>query len=335
MSARSVLGRFFRWGISAVLVVVFATLALLEIQLVIGRRRVAAELAEQGSPVRLTSFGNVRQLSMLPLIDFYADRPPLATEPGVSYLIRADDFTVLLDTGFNRQGDHPSPLLRNMRALGVDPLRVDAMFFSHIHVDHIGSPDRLTVSPGEGVNLRPIPAYVPAPAELSTWNPQPRVEVVRAPRVLANGIASIGPIPRQLFLLGRTAEQSLAVNLEGKGIVLFVGCGHQGARRLVERVRALFDAPVYAIVGGFHLPYGGGRIWVGPIDMQRVVGSDRSPLPWRGHDEVTGTITALQSLAPRIVALSAHDSSDAAMSEIRTAFGDRYRTVRVGEEITF
>ena len=335
MSARRTIGRLLRWGVGTAVVLGVAVPVALEIQLIMGRRRIAAERSQQGRVEPIPPFVSVRQLSMLPLIDFYATRPSLATEPGVSYLIRADDFTLLLDTGYNRYGEHPSPLLRNMRALGVDPARIDALFFSHLHIDHTGRLGELTVSPGAGVNLRPIPAYVPASAELSKWNRQPHVEVVRGPRALANGVASIGPIPRQLFLLGRAEEQALAVNLEGKGIVLFVGCGHQGARQLVERLRALFDAPIYAIVGGFHLPYGGGRAWVGPVDVQRIVGSDRFPLPWRGHEDVTDTIEAFKNLNPRMLTFSAHDSSDASIEEMRAAFGERYRTIRVGEEIVF
>ncbi len=335
MSAKRRIARLLRWSVSAIVVVVVGLLVLLEVQLVVGRRRVEAELAQQGEIARMAPFGSVHRLSMLPLIDYYADRSSLATEPGLSYLIRADDQAILLDTGLNRSAEHPSPLLRNMHALGVDPARIDALFISHVHIDHIGDMRRLTVSPGAGVTLRAIPAYVPSPVELASWNPQPRVQVVRGPKVLANGIASTGPIPRQLFLLGHTDEQALAVNLEGKGIVLFIGCGHQGAWRIVERAKALFDAPVYAVVGGLHMPYGRGRAFVGPLDMQRIVGSDRFPLPWREHGVVLETIDALRSLSPRIVALSAHDSSDAAIAEVKAAFGDRFRDVRVGREMVF
>ncbi len=61
---------------------------------------------------------------------------------------------------------------------------------------------------------------------------------------LAPGIATTGPIARQLFLLGWTPEQALIVNVAGKGIVVIVGCGHQALTRLISRVRSLTDEPI-------------------------------------------------------------------------------------------
>ena len=49
-------------------------------------------------------------------------------------------------------------------------------------------------------------------------NPTAQVTVVDSPRVIDPGITRVGPIPRQLFFLGSTPEQSLAVNVEGKGL---------------------------------------------------------------------------------------------------------------------
>ncbi len=50
------------------------------------------------------------------------------------------------------------------------------------------------------------------------------------PAVIAPGVATIGAIPGMIFM-GRIDEQSLAVNVEGKGIVLVVGCGRQSLPR--------------------------------------------------------------------------------------------------------
>ena len=68
---------------------------------------------------KLSPIGSVKELSILPLIDFYASQPGLKTEPGVSSLVQADDATILVDVGWNTKKTHPSPLLDNMNQLGV------------------------------------------------------------------------------------------------------------------------------------------------------------------------------------------------------------------------
>jgi len=57
------------------------------------------------------------------------------------------------------------------------------------------------------------------------------------PTIIGKGVATIGTIPSQLFLFGFTHEQALAVNVEGKGIVLIVGCGHQTLPKILKRAR--------------------------------------------------------------------------------------------------
>jgi len=64
-----------------------------------------------------------------------------------------------------------------------------------------------------------------------------RVEIFANYENFSKGIASIGVIPRALFLLGYTLENSLAFNLAGKGIVLVIGCGHQTIELILERVQ--------------------------------------------------------------------------------------------------
>jgi len=77
---------------------------------------------------RFSDAGAVKRLSILPLVDWYTASSPgqtLVGEAGVSYLVRADDMTILFDVGLNARSEHPSPLLRNMDALGVSPEEVD------------------------------------------------------------------------------------------------------------------------------------------------------------------------------------------------------------------
>jgi 7,8-dihydropterin-6-yl-methyl-4-(beta-D-ribofuranosyl)aminobenzene 5'-phosphate synthase len=73
-----------------------------------------------------------------PLIDFYTANGGLTGEPGVSFLVRADDCTLLFDVGLNHKKESPSPLVRNMNSLGTSRDGIDAVLISHCHVDHTG-----------------------------------------------------------------------------------------------------------------------------------------------------------------------------------------------------
>lgn len=307
-------------------------------QLVVGRKCVYKEL-KQIHNRKLSPFGSVKRLSILPLIDFYADNDKLKTEPGVSYLIRADDTTILLDTGFNWKRKHPSPLLQNMQSLGIKSKDFDMIFISHFHADHMGGMQEqrkriFSISQGT-VELRKIPVYAPGKLLPSHWNPGPQAEVIKEPRILKDGIASIGVIPRFLFIMGYTLEHSLAINVAGKGIVLIVGCGHQTIEQIIARTKNLFDEPIYAIVGGLHFPVKSGRIMLGPLNFQQMVGSDKFPWQGLGEEDVNNAIAAIKKETPRLIALSPHDSSDESLALFKHAFKEKYHDLKAGKEICF
>lgn len=305
-------------------------------ELKLGKIRVAKEL-QQATVKRISSFGAVKKLSILPLVDFYAARNDLQTEPGVSYLIQADDTKILLDVGYNEKKEHPSPLLQNMEKLNVSLKDLELIFLSHIHLDHIGGikeQRERTFSISQGlVELPKISVLAPDNISPSKWNPAPQVSILREPSIIKPGIASTGAIPRYLFIMGYTLEHSLVVNVGGKGLVLIVGCGHQTIERIVEKVQETFTEPIYAIIGGLHYPVKGGRIMKGPLDIQHIVGSDNPP--WNGLNEkdVKQAVDFLKKLEPKLISLSAHDSSDWSIGQFKKAFQNRYVELKVGKEI--
>jgi 7,8-dihydropterin-6-yl-methyl-4-(beta-D-ribofuranosyl)aminobenzene 5'-phosphate synthase len=298
----------------------------------LGRRRADRVWAAARYP-KLKDVGTVKHLTILPLIDWYTARDDLAGEPGVSYLVRADDTTILFDVGYNERGEHPSPLLRNMAALGVEVTDIDALVISHAHEDHVGGRSHMMqhtfALSGQPVDLKRIPAYVPVPLS----NPTAQVVVVDGPRVIAPGIASMGPIPRQLFFFGWTPEQSLAVNVEGKGIVLIIGCGHSTLQRIVDRAEMLFDEPLYGLVGGLHYPVTASREVKFGLPLQRLLGTGKLPWDPINRQDVETTIAYLEHRHPQLVALSPHDSCDWSIEAFRSAFGKAYQDVQVGKEI--
>jgi 7,8-dihydropterin-6-yl-methyl-4-(beta-D-ribofuranosyl)aminobenzene 5'-phosphate synthase len=305
-------------------------------------------------PAKLENLGSVPRLSILPLVEFYlgeagpagaigsakvvgsagvkdaADRSGLVGESGVSYLVTAGDTQILFDVGCNELDEDPSPLMRNMRTLGISASDVDAVFISHCHLDHVGGRQcaarrTFALSPGL-VDLNGIPAYVPTPMTHSSA----KMEYVSGPRRLGEGLASTGPLNKAIWLVGPVAEQSLLVNVEGKGPVMIVGCGHPSLPRLVERAQAVAGEPLYGILGGLHFPVTGSRVGKG---RQNIIGNGK--LPWQRitRTEAREAAAYLDSLGLSFVALSAHDSCDWTLGVFQEILGDRYSTLRVGEEI--
>lgn len=306
------------------------------LKLAVTRKRVDREIA-QSRVEKILAPGSVKNLTVLPLVDFFAVSDDLKTEAGVSYHITADNTQLLLDVGANEKKERPSPLLHNMNKLGKRLEDLSFIFFSHAHLDHVGGmreqkTHQFSLSAGP-VDLPSIPVYSPVDLKPSANNPEPQVRVIKEPCVIADGIVSIGSIPRALYLMGYTCENSLAFRLEGKGIVIVIGCGHQTIQRIIERTQALFDEPIYAIIGGLHLPGGGGRVKIGPLDIQAIVGTDRVPWKKMNANDTLEAIEAVKRANPKVVALSPHDSSDVSLELFRKTFGDAFQIIKVGQPI--
>ena len=270
----------------------------------------------------------VERLTIMPLVDARTASEELAGEAGVSYLVEAGDTRLLFDLGLNAKRESPSPLQRNAAALNVNLDTVDVVVISHRHLDHVGGPKaqmaHSLVLPSVQLEQGGVPVYVPEPLQ----HPTADLRAVEGPQIIAPGVATIGPISRALFLMGWTPEQALAVNLAGKGIVLIVGCGHQGVRRIVERAEALFDEPLYGLVGGLHLPVTGSPVL-------RIAGSDRPPWKPLTKPDVHEVIHYLQDKGLKRMALSPHDSCDWTLNAFEEAWGAAFQVVTVGQPLEF
>jgi metal-dependent hydrolase (beta-lactamase superfamily II) len=316
------------FGALGVLVAVVAVgTAALQWRYVTGRR--AADAAWQAArPARPAEVGATRTLAILPLVDWFAADPRLRGEAGVSYLIRTDTGTILFDVGANMQQQDPSPLQENMRRLGIALADVDTIVLSHEHMDHVGGlgfARRHSFSLGnDQADLRGKRIFVPVPMTYAGVAPT----VSREPTVLAPGVVTTGAIAGQLYW-GRVDEQALAIRVQGKGVVLVVGCGHQSLSRLLARSAQLFDEPVYAVVGGLHYPLHRGRMLTAGVDVQRLVAF--GPFGAPTLSDLQRELDLLASKRPEWVSLSPHDSGDEAIAAFRRTFASRYHDLRVGE----
>ena len=108
---------------------------------------------------------------------------------------------------------------------------------------------------------------------------------VAQPAVLGEGVASLGPIRRALFI-GPVDEQAMILDVRGYGLIAVVGCGHQTVPKLAERVEEVFGRPIRAVIGDLHYPVPEGRLRVGGIDAQRLLASGGGPLSPIGQTDV-------------------------------------------------
>jgi metal-dependent hydrolase (beta-lactamase superfamily II) len=293
----------------------------------------AEEAFAETIPRKLGDIGTTKTLTVLPLIDWHTSDPALQTEMGVSYLVSTDTQHVIFDVGHNAKQISPSPLQQNMAALDLDVDDFDTVFISHNHFDHVGG--KRAIDEGTfmiGPDHVPLPgkrAFAPVPLSYPGLEPV----VGNQPTVVGRGLASTGTIPRQLAF-GWIDEQALAVNVEGHGVVLIVGCGHQTIPKLLERYDDLFDEPLYGIIGGLHYPVPGGRLQILGMNAQRRFASGRGILDPLDMEDVEIELEMLKARNLGLVGLSGHDSSEEVIAMFRDAFGDAYRNVRVGERIT-
>lgn len=278
---------------------------------------------------KLRDLGEVDGLSILPLVERLTSGEGLIGEPGLSYLVRAGDTRLLFDSGLSG-GRVRSALAHNADKLRVDLSDVNVVVISHLHIDHVGGLQAMrhrTFSfAGEPLEPRGVPAHVPT--EMS----HPRADVVptTAPRVVAPGMAVLPPLPRMLFWLGYVTEQALVVNVRGFGLVLVAGCGHPPIERMLGVTEQVLDTPIRAVIGGLHMPVHAVGTQLVP---QAVLGNPHPP--WRpiGERDANHVLDEIEARGPRLVALSGHDSTPWTYDAFARRLGDRYRTMRVGEEV--
>jgi 7,8-dihydropterin-6-yl-methyl-4-(beta-D-ribofuranosyl)aminobenzene 5'-phosphate synthase len=117
------------------------------------------------------------------------------------------------------------------------------------------------------------PCFLPDKAAAKGFN----TTVVEEPRLLAAGIASSGPLARNLFFFGYTEEQTLIARIKNKGLVVFTGCGHPTIEVILQMVKRFSNEPLYAVGGGLHFPITGGRVTGPAFNFRRF--SARANLP--------------------------------------------------------
>jgi 7,8-dihydropterin-6-yl-methyl-4-(beta-D-ribofuranosyl)aminobenzene 5'-phosphate synthase len=235
-------------------------------------------------------------ISLSILFDNYPFHPQLTALWGFAALIRLPQQNILFDTGSNGR-----VLLKNMKALDIDPSTLDLLFLSHPHWDHMGGLDSLLeVKPElhlvlhEGFSKHLIHDLRGQCATLTV--------VGATPQSIAPGVSSTGLLnsePPEHALLIETDELTLLIS----------GCAHPGIATIVEGASRMLQRKVDAVIGGFHL-----------------MAADA--------DRIAHTIERLQTLGVTKV-LPTHCSGDQAIAALHTAYGEDCFEGGVGRQIDF
>lgn len=196
------------------------------------------------------NYQNVKKLKITTLVEDTCPKRSFYGEHGLSFLIEADENKILFDTGFS--GD---VLIHNLLALNIDLKQVNAFVLSHNHNDHGGGLGHIADF------IKDKPMYC-----ASNFH---EGEIIDS-KEIAQKISNINfAIEQKEIFPGAwiskerdsinskkpTKEINLVVNLENKGLVIIVGCSHQGLETLIQDAQQIFDfqKPLYAIIGGLHL----------------------------------------------------------------------------------
>ena len=206
------------------------------------------------------------------LVDAFGSQPALRQDWGYAALVEYGGKRILFDTG-----NDPAGFAANVRQLGVELTRLDAVVISHRHGDHTAGLDYLlSVNPGVRIYVPDDEAFGgPTPA-IFFRQPEPSLPASMryfngaVPEVVPHGsawtgaqfIRVTGPVEiAPGFRLVRnissgpqfteTPELSLVIDTP-KGQIVLVGCSHPGIERILASV-AQRDPDIAMVVGGLHL----------------------------------------------------------------------------------
>jgi 7,8-dihydropterin-6-yl-methyl-4-(beta-D-ribofuranosyl)aminobenzene 5'-phosphate synthase len=282
------------------------------------RQRIAnteIEREAQVVPTVIPTLGTTTRLEILPLYEEGQADESLLSGHGVSYLIRTDSATILMDVGNNPDESASLPALQNMQKLGIPWEELDAIVISHPHPDHVGGMkawQNKTVSFGDFTgDLSKASMYTPIPMIY----PGMTIVYSSEPTLISQDIATTGVIPfpevASLSLFNpKQYEQALVIPVAGEGLVVITGCGHPTLETLVTRAEELFGEDVIGVVGGLHY------LEASTEDLQPHI-----------------QFLALRQ--PKLLAISPHDSGPQVLEAFRSAFPEAYQTIKVGKAIQF
>lgn len=208
------------------------------------------------------------------LYDAFGKSSKMRKDWGYSALVEYGGKRILFDTGNN-----PEIFAQNVKAAGVDLMKLDFVVISHRHLDHTaGLTHLLSVNPqvkiyapkdAFGVFGSSLPSQFyrredSLPGEMRYFDGHPEDTLTfgtawpKGRFVTVDGPLEVAPGVHLISLVSETVgtkemrELSMAIETP-QGMVVVAGCSHPGIERIVEAAKRI-DQDVHMVLGGFHLP---------------------------------------------------------------------------------
>lgn len=236
----------------------------------------------------------VSELSITIVFDNYPYREDLKTLWGFSCLIETPKNTLLFDTGSNGR-----VLLENMKKAGIDVRKVDSLFLSHHHWDHIGGIDSV-------IELNPD-VDIFAPSSLSRLLVKDLKTMVRSVHISDEKSMLICEDIYTTGMMGEDVEeQSLIIDTDS-GVVVITGCAHNGIVEIAKKAEEILEKKIALLLGGFHL-------------MRKDIA------------ETERVVNGLMELEIDHIAPT-HCTGDQAMERLHKVFGERAIVVGAGKKL--
>ncbi len=289
-------------------------------------RRAAQENKIRISNAEKLELPELTQFELTVLVEYKAEKG-FESSPGVSYLIKTDQGSLLFDLGF---GAESRTFTYNAKKLAITSSDIDVIAISHLHPDHMGGfkavrNNHVTLPPP--LSNDPVKkCFLPENATTDCLES----EVVDSSRLLSAGIASTGPLARSLFLMNWTEEQTLVARIKDKGLVILTGCGHPTIETILKMVKKLSDEKIYAIGGGLHFPITDSPLQKKGLKIQMIWGTGKPPWQRITQEDLQRTINTINEVNPKHVFLSAHDTCDYAIDQFQMKLMAQVTVLKAG-----
>lgn len=235
----------------------------------------------------------VGALSITVLYDNTPFQEGLEPDWGFSCLIKTGKKEILFDTGKDGR-----ILFANIDRLGIDFRKIDKIIVSHLHQDHIGG-----LFPVLEVQPKAVVLLPEATRELHQQLQERGIKHITIDRPTQ--------IDKGFFLTGAMGEgvkeQSLIISTP-MGLIVVVGCSHPGIVNVIKQSKALWNKPIYLVIGGFH-------------SMPGTV------------EGMSAVVNQFKQLGVKKVA-PAHCTSQATKAFFKAAYGKDYIAVGAGKVMT-